>query len=221
MILVSAVAAGSVQSCSNHDWGTDDHTHLAMTIMVTTTVHPKTRLRGKDNMLCRIRYRYKEASPLEERAYGDRTGYLPQHGVIEYLQRLRRPDAPAGQARLRQPVRVNEAACIMGATIHTAAADTMSKHRRGAPRKPGASGRMSEQKSKGNALEQASRNPTARNHCTAPRGQQVWDRINSMRPTGARPGNARKGGSGRENHASPHKWSEGGVRACCHSARSA
>ena len=176
MILVSAVAAGSVQSCSNHDWGTDDHTHLAMTIMVTTTVHPKTRLRGKDNMLCRIRYRYKEASPLEERAYGDRTGYLPQHGVIEYLQRLRRPDAPAGQARLRQPVRVNEAACIMGATIHTAAADTMSKHRRGAPRRPGVSGI-------GTTAD--------RNHCTAPPGRQAWDRINSMRPTGARSGKAR------------------------------
>ena len=167
-----------------------------MTVMITTTIHPKTRLRGKDNRLCRIRYRYKEALPHEKRAYGDRTGYLSQHGVIEYLQRLRRPNAPATQERL-QPARVNEAACIMGATIHTAATDTMSKHRRGVPRKPGTHGRMSEQKSKGSALEQASRNPTARNHCTPPRDQQVWDRINSMRPTGAGSGIARAAAEGK------------------------
>ena len=43
---------------------------------MTTKVHPKPRPRGKDNRLCRIRYRYKEASPLEKCAYGERTGYL-------------------------------------------------------------------------------------------------------------------------------------------------
>ena len=69
--------------------------------------------RGKDNRLCRIRYRYKEAALLEKCAYGERTGYLAQHGVTEYLQRLCRPDAPTMQARLR-PARVDEAACIMG-----------------------------------------------------------------------------------------------------------
>ena len=102
-----------------------------MTVMVTTTVHPKTRPRGQDSRLCRIRYRYKEALPPEKRAYEDRTGYLSQHGLIEYLRRLRRPNALATQAHL-QPARVDEAACIMGAAIHTAAADTMNKHRRGA-----------------------------------------------------------------------------------------
>ena len=40
-ILVSADAAGMVQSCSNHKWGTDDHTHLVVTAMVTTMVHLK------------------------------------------------------------------------------------------------------------------------------------------------------------------------------------
>ena len=49
---------------------------------------------------------------------------------------------------------------------------------------------MSDQKSSGDALKQASRNPTARNHCTPPQGQQVWDRINSMRSTGAMSGKA-------------------------------
>ena len=168
---------------------------------MTTKVHPRPRPRGKDNRLCRIRYRYKEASSLEKCAYGGGTGYLAQHGVTEYLQRLCRPNALTMQVRLR-PARVDEAGCIMGAKLHTAAADTMSRHRRGAPWKPGAGGRMSEQNSKVSALKQTSCNKTARNHGTAPRSQQVWDRINSMRPTGARSGRARQlpeGGPGKAN----------------------
>ena len=72
-ILVSTDVTGVVQSCSNHDWGTANHTHLAMTVMITATIHPKTRPRGKGNRLCRVRYRYREASPREKGVYGDHT----------------------------------------------------------------------------------------------------------------------------------------------------
>ena len=48
--------------CGNHDWETDRHMHLAVAIIVTTKVHPKPRPGGKDNILWRIRYRYKEAA---------------------------------------------------------------------------------------------------------------------------------------------------------------
>ena len=124
--------------------------------MLTMRLRHNKCLRGKGNRLQRIRYRYKEALAHENRAYEDRTGCLSQHGVTEYLRRLRHPDTPAAQRRLQlQPERVVEAAHIMGATIHTAAADNMLKHRRGAPRKPGTHMRMSEQRSKVRTLEQA------------------------------------------------------------------
>ena len=53
-ILVSVYGSDDERSCNNRDWGTDDRTHLAMTVMLTTTVHPKTHLHNKDIRLCRI-----------------------------------------------------------------------------------------------------------------------------------------------------------------------
>lgn len=178
-ILISANASAGVRSCSNHDWGTDDHTHLAVTATLTMEVRCTVRAPDKDIRLHRVRYRYKQALSHEKRAYEERTGYLSQHGVIGYLRQLRRPGAPMAQARLR-PERVDEAACIVGAAIHTAASDTMLKHRRGAPRRPGSHGRMSEQRSETSTLGTAKRGSI--------KGQHVWDRINSMRPKGSRSG---------------------------------
>ena len=188
-IMINSTQVTDVSQVHNLDWGTQDHTCLALEVSITTLrergeghctrgkIHSPVK---KDVRLKRVRYKYKEATDTHKDAYNQMVQAMAEGPIIRHLAELHsRLEPPVGLHYHDNLELVDRAHCTVAAALHAAAQKSMSGLK--------CSNKEARYTPHGKVQKSSYKLPSTHDHTMGCKKveQSVWDKINRMRVTQA------------------------------------